>query len=64
MTQSAPHGETREALLKRAEDAKRLAEQETLPNRARIQADPATQWMRLASLKTGTAAPKKRLDWR
>lgn len=55
ITGVAQERETREDLLERARVAMRLAEQEAIPNRARIHLQAAETWLRLAARK------KKRL---
>lgn len=51
MTTAAPVRETREELLRRAKVSMRLAEAETIPNRARIHIQAAETWLRLAARK-------------
>lgn len=51
MTTIAPLRETRDELIKRAKEAMRLADAETIPNRARIHIQAAETWLRLAARK-------------
>ena len=51
MTTVAPIRETREELLRRARAAMLQAQEETIPNRARIHIKAAGAWLRLAARK-------------
>lgn len=57
MSETVPVRETREVLIERAKDAMRLAESETVPNRARIHVQAAERWLTLAARK-----PKSQAD--
>lgn len=52
MSIAVPVRETREVLLQRAREAMRLAQAETVPNRARIHIQAADTWIRLAARKS------------
>lgn len=51
MSVAVPVRETREVLLERAREAMRLAQAETVTNRARIHIEAAETWLRLAARK-------------
>jgi hypothetical protein len=51
MSLAAPVRETREELIRRAKEAMRRAELETIPNRARIHVQAAETWLKLAARK-------------
>jgi hypothetical protein len=62
MTAAGPVRESSEVLLERATNALRLAESETMPNRARIHMKAAETWRRLAARKARTEQIRSRQE--